>query len=99
MEIAMTADTQAGLALAGLLDGSGAAPEASAACCPVCGRQPPRQHRALPRLHGELLVAWLAANCQRPSIRVSQIAAAVGSASAASGVSASAVSGGHRSSC
>jgi hypothetical protein len=74
----MTADTEAGLALADLLEGSGGAPEAPAACCPVCGCLPPGQHRGLPLLHGELLVAWLAANYQRPGIRVSEIAGAVG---------------------
>jgi AraC-like DNA-binding protein len=74
----MTADTPAGLASAGLLERSGATSDAPAAGCPVCGCQPPGQHRALPRLHGELLVAWLAANYQRPGIKVSEIAGAVG---------------------
>lgn len=74
----MTTSTQAGLALAGLLEGAGADPDAPAAGCPVCGCQPPGQHRTLPRLHGELLVAWLAANYQRPGIEVSEIAAAAG---------------------
>lgn len=74
----MTAGTQADLALAGLLEGSGGAPEAPAACCQVCGCQPPMQHRALSRLHRELPVAWLAADYQRPGIRVSEIAGAAG---------------------
>jgi AraC-like DNA-binding protein len=44
----------------------------------VCGCQPPGRHRALTRLHGELLVRWLAANYQRPGVKVSEMAAAVG---------------------
>jgi transcriptional regulator GlxA family with amidase domain len=75
----VTTSPQADLALAGLLEGAGAAdPDAPAAGCPVCGCQPPGRHRALPRLHGELLVAWLAANYQRPGVKVSEMAEAVG---------------------
>jgi AraC-like DNA-binding protein len=74
----MTASTQAGLALVSLLEGPGAALDPRAPGCPVCGCRPPGQHRGLPRLHGEQLVAWLTANYQRPGITVSEIAVAVG---------------------
>jgi AraC-like DNA-binding protein len=74
----VTTSTQADLALTGLLADPGADPDAPAAGCPVCGCQPPAWHRALARLHGELLVRWLAANYQRPGVKVSEMAGAVG---------------------
>jgi AraC-like DNA-binding protein len=74
----VTTSTQAALALTGLLADPGADPDAPAAGCPVCGCQPPGRHRALARLHGELLVTWLAANYQRPGVKVSEMAGAVG---------------------
>lgn len=74
----MTTSTQADLALTGLLEDPGANRDAPAAGCPVCGCQPPGRQRALARLHGELLVTWLAANYQRPGVKVSEMAAAVG---------------------
>jgi AraC-like DNA-binding protein len=72
----MTADT--GLALAGLLEAQEVPPGRLLRTCPVHGCRPPGQHRAVPRLHGELLVTWLAANYQRPGIKVSEMAGAVG---------------------
>jgi len=78
METAVTNSTHADLALAGLLESAEADPDPPAASCPVCGCQPQAQHQELPRLHGELLVTWLAANYQRPGIKVTEIAGAVG---------------------